>query len=312
LARGGAITANQQSDLADTRDIFQEIDEPDFPDEAGHADQQDVAIRERFPHGKALDARDIPERRHRPARYNRGMRAGLQRRLQPLWSLGPAQLAEKFFFGDTAVERTPRNPRERAARSHDGLQQAAGGMTVAKFHTIGDKRLNTEVICQWTKNMVEELAYQDQPLAFARGFDEFLGCFGPQRRLQHVVEILFTQQVEAILTDPAQQRVQKTRREGAAGGIGKWPRQRHTRHPGPTGPTLRKTLRVPGEKSDRAQGAQFEQRSLHAPISRITRGFVCGRDTSRGNTLRIGQAITHDNPQLTQGMNQISKISLVA
>ena len=58
--RGGcAIAANQQRDFADVGDIFKQIDEPDFADKSGHADQQEVPIRERFADGEALDAGDV-------------------------------------------------------------------------------------------------------------------------------------------------------------------------------------------------------------------------------------------------------------
>src|ERR1700686_2253741 len=75
-ALGGSspVAANEQSNLPNIGNIFKEIDEPDFADEAGHADEQDVTIGKRLSDGQPVDARPITKRRYPPA--CRGARAG--------------------------------------------------------------------------------------------------------------------------------------------------------------------------------------------------------------------------------------------
>src|ERR1700689_5079846 len=227
------------------------------------------------------------------------MRAGLQSGLETFWRFRPAQLAKQFFFGNSAVEGTTSDPGKWSARAYYRVQQTSGGMTVTKFQAIRKERLDAEMAGQRTEDMVEELTYQNDTLAAADRFQEFFGGFRPKSGLQHVVKILFSQQVKAVLTDAAQQRVQRSRGESAACGVGKGPRQRHERHTGTSSPTLRKTLRVPSEKADRAHRSHFEKRSLDAPIG--LRARILGRrSTTHGNTGRVGQAITHDRGQLAQ------------
>jgi hypothetical protein len=134
--------------------------------------------------------------------------------------------------------------------------------------------------------MVEELSDQDDPLTAANGFDNFFGRFTAKLRPEDVLKILFAQKIEPVLTDAAQQGVQKARGEGAVGGVGKRPRQRHPGHPGATRPALGKALRVPSEKPDRAQRTHFEQRTFDAPVGHLAR--FC-----RASAYRIGWKSRH-------------------
>src|SRR6266446_7495662 len=57
LRRRYAVAANQQSDLADVGNIFEQINEPHFADESGHANQQKVPLREILANREAFDSR---------------------------------------------------------------------------------------------------------------------------------------------------------------------------------------------------------------------------------------------------------------
>ena len=156
-------------------------------------------------------------------------------------------------------------------------------MAVAKFHAIGDERLNAKVARQRTHDVVEQLPDQHNPLPAANRFQQFLARFLAQIRLQHVLKIFFAEQIEAVAAHPAQQRVQKSRGEGAAGRVRKRPRQRHPGHSEPSRPSLRKTLRIPREKSYRPHRADLQQRSFDAPIH----GLALNRTHTRTHTRRV-------------------------
>ena len=94
---------------------------------------------------------------------------------------------------------------------------------------IGDERLHAEVVRQRAHDVVEQLADEHDALAAAHGFEQLLARVFAQIRLQHVLKIFFAEQIEPVAAHPAQQRVQKSRGEGAARGVGKRPRQRHRR-----------------------------------------------------------------------------------
>ena len=199
----------------------------------------------------------------------------------------------------SAVEGAASDPGKWSARAYDRAQQTPSGMAVTKLQAIRNERLNAEMAGQRTEDMVEELTHQNDALAAANGFQKLFGGFRPKRGLQDVVKILFAQEIKAVLADAAQQRVQRSRGKGAACGVSEGSRQRHERHTGTSSPTLRKTLRVPGEKADRAHRPHFEKRTLDAPIGSTAR-ILGRRSTAHRNTRRIGQAITHDSEQLAQ------------
>jgi len=52
------------------------------------------------------------------------------------------------------------------------------------------------------------------------------------------VEVFFTEQIQPIAADAAEQGVQKTRGKRAVGGVGEWPRERHPGHAQAARPAL--------------------------------------------------------------------------
>src|SRR2546429_1590578 len=90
--------------------------------------------------------------------------------------------------------------------------------------------------------------------------------------------------------------MQKPRCKRAACEISERSRERHACHARAPRPALRKTLRVPGEKADRAHGAKFEQGAFHPPI-----GEIAGH-SGRQVTLRIGSGLRHS--ELTTNSDQ--------
>ncbi len=269
LRGSGAIATDEQRDFADARDVFKQIDQPHFANEAGDAHQQNVAVRQRFANGKTLDAGNIAMRGHRTS----GRRWRARRRLRGCNQIGvlPAKPGQQLLAGQAAVRRAAGNPRQRSTRAHDRREQPPRGVAVAKFQAIGDKRGDAEVVGKRAQHVVEELTDQHNFFAGAQDPKEFFDGFAAQLRLEHVLKILFPQQVEAVLADAAQQRVQKPGGEGAARGIGERPREGHCRHAQTPGPALREALRVPGEKADQPHGAHFEQRAFHAPVGHAPR-----------------------------------------
>ena len=149
------------------------------------------------------------------------------------------------------------------------------------------------MIGERAQHVIKELADQDDLFAIAECGKKLLDCFAAQLRFQHVMEVLFAKQVQPVPANAAQKRVQNPSGERAAHGVGKWTRQRHSRPTQPSRPTLRETLRIPGEKADQPHGAHFKQRALHAPI---------GRAAGRTSPLRVfyaGYGFRHTNKRLS-------------
>ena len=95
-------------------------------------------------------------------------------------------------------------------------------MAVAKFHAIGDEVVDAEVSGERAHDVVEKLPDENYALAAANDFQEFFGGGGAELGFEDVVEIFLTEEIEAILADAAQQRVEKTGGEGAIGRVDEW------------------------------------------------------------------------------------------
>ena len=111
LGGRGAVAADQQRDLADVGNVFEEIDEPDFADETGYADEENVFTGQGFADGEAVDAGDRAQRGYGAARCGNGMRGRLFGGLQFLRRVRPAETLEEFFAGDAAVNSAGGDPR---------------------------------------------------------------------------------------------------------------------------------------------------------------------------------------------------------
>ena len=216
--------------------------------------------------------------------------------------LCPAKLGKKFLARDAAVGFAAGDPRQRSARAHDGIEEPPGGLAIAKFQAIRDERVDAEMVRQWTKNVFQKLANQDDAFTVPDRIDQLLGGLAPQLRLQHIVEVLLAQEIQAIAADSAEQCVQEASRERAAGKISERPRQSHASHARAPRPAFGKALRVPGEKTDRAQGAEFEKRAFDAPI-----GEGAGPG-GRQDMVRIGSGLRHRGPT-TSGDHSATRIA---
>ena len=71
-----------------------------------------------------------------------------------------------------------------------------------------------------TQHMLKKLAHQDNFFPGTHRSQQPLHGFTAQLRFQHILEVFFAEQVQAVLADAAQQRVQKPCSKGAAGRIG--------------------------------------------------------------------------------------------
>ena len=106
------------------------------------------------------------------------------------------------------------------------------------------------------------------------GFAELGHGGGAQLGFQNVTEILLAKGIEAVTGNAAQEEMEKARGADTAGGKDERPQKCHEGHAGAACPAFGKALRVPGKEADGAQGAQFEQAAVHAPIGALAR---CGR-----------------------------------
>src|SRR5258707_15619924 len=122
------------------------------------------------------------------------------------------------------------------------------------------------MVRQRTKNACKELADEDDALAAANGLDQLVGGFAAKLRLQDIVKILYAEEVQGVAADAAKQSVKEASGKRAAGKTSKSPGQHQTSHARAPGPAFGKTLRVAGEKANRAHGAKFDKGAFHAPI----------------------------------------------
>src|ERR1700687_532110 len=90
LRGSGPIAANEQGNLPNMGNIFKEIDEPDFADEAGYANEHDMTIGERLSNREPVDARHVAKRRDTPGRERYGASGGLHRRVETRWLFRPS------------------------------------------------------------------------------------------------------------------------------------------------------------------------------------------------------------------------------
>ena len=114
------------------------------------------------------------------------------------------------------------------------------------------------MIGERAQDVIEQLADQNDLFPIAQCYQEFLDRFAAQLRLQDIVEVFLAEQIQPVLTNTTQKRVQNSRSEGATHRVGKWPGQRNGRHTQAPCPALREALCIPGEKADEPHGAHFK------------------------------------------------------
>src|SRR5579859_7921788 len=133
------------------------------------------------------------------------------------------------------------------------------------------------------QNMIQELADEHDSLAVLPGFKKFFDRLAAKLRLQNIMKVLFTEQIEPVAADAAQQR----RGQRPIDRVIDRPGNRQPGHSCTARPALGKTLRVPREKPDRPQRAQLEQRAFDAPVS------YGARLRFAANAIRIGSWVSH-------------------
>ena len=112
-----------------------------------------------------------------------------------------------------------RNGAKAPAGTNHWIKQSAGSGAVAKFQAVGDDALDSEVLGQRAHHVLERLADQNHVGA---GFHKLLHCpntFWLQARLELVLEIFFSQQVQTIPGYAAQDCVHDAGGKLAVGGI---------------------------------------------------------------------------------------------
>src|SRR5260370_40461315 len=87
-----------------------------------------------------------------------------------------------------------------------------------------------------------------------------------QPRLQKIFEIFFTEQIETIAGNAAQQHIEQASGACSPQKVSDRTKQRHHSHTGATPPAFGKALRVPGKESDLTKSAELQKRAFDAPI----------------------------------------------
>src|SRR5208282_410853 len=86
----------------------------------------------------------------------------------------PAELPQQFLARDAAIRSTASQPRKWSAGTHDRVEQTSRGVPIAKFHAVGNKRFDAEVLRQRPQNMIQELSDKYNPLAVLPRLKQFL------------------------------------------------------------------------------------------------------------------------------------------
>src|SRR5260370_20239841 len=87
-----------------------------------------------------------------------------------------------------------------------------------------------------------------------------------QPRLKKIFETFFTEQIETIGGNAAQQHIEQASGACSPQKVSDRTKQRHQSHTGATPPAFRKALRVPGKESDLTKSAELQKRAFDTPI----------------------------------------------
>src|SRR5271154_2451126 len=147
-----------------------------------------MAIRESIPNRKRAGARRSVKKRNGFACRKGWAHRRLHSGFQLCRFLLPAELPQQFIARDAAICGTASQPRKWPTRAHDRVEQTARGIPIAKFHAIGNKRFDAEVLRQRPQNMIQELSHKYNPLAVLLRLEQFLDRLAAKLWLQHVVE----------------------------------------------------------------------------------------------------------------------------
>ena len=185
------------------------------------------------------------------------------------------EVLQQLFSADAAVRIFAQRKCQRAARTHDRVEQPPGGNSVAKFQPVGHQLLDAQVPCQRPHHMIESLAHQHHLPVLFHPLAQHLQPFGFELRLQNVVEVFLPQQVQPIASHSAQQRVQNARGQNAVARVQHRPHQRLQKQSAAPRPALRERMRVPGEIRYRPHRGQIRQAAFDPPENRPAISRAC-------------------------------------
>src|SRR5260370_23966612 len=199
------------------------MEEPDLADETGHANEQDVPAGERFADRKTAVPRPFLEDRDGFAAQKDGANSELHGGFEPPRGVSPAKLRKKFFLRDATVGQPAGQPREGTPRAHNGIEEPSSRIPITKFQTVGDKRFHAKVFRKRPQNMLQPLPDENNAFAAANSVNQFFGGFPAELRLQNVVKIFFTKQIEAVPAGAPDEGVDKTFCINSGCGAGRQP-----------------------------------------------------------------------------------------
>ena len=201
-----------------------------------------------------------------------------------------AEISQQAVRGHAAVGAALKGPGKGAPRPNHGIEQPAGGDSIAEFEPVRNEAGNAEKLRQGPHHMVEALAHQHHILRalFRHAGPQALNAFRLQLLLQDVFEIFLAQRIQAVARNPGQERVQDARGEHPVARVQEGPYQRQRQSSSPAGPASGECVGIPGEISDRADCAKRNQAPLDAPERKGTKVRLRRRRRNApGNTVAV-------------------------
>src|ERR1035437_183657 len=173
-------------------------------------------------------------------------------RVQNFRDLRESEIAQQSLARNSAVSVIRPKVRERAAGTNHRVEQAAGGVPVAKIEAVRKNALDAQMVSEGAHHVIKSLA--DEHHFRARGYD-FLELFNArqlQPRLQKILEELLAQKIEAVAALMSQNSMQQSRGKNTVCGIEEGSCNGENAHRSSTGPPAEEALRVPREEANRA------------------------------------------------------------
>ena len=201
-----ALPPDQQIDSSDLRKVFEQHGQPDLADESRPADQQNVLAGKGLAYRKNLGAGPAPvEIHHRRRRAVCLPGGGLDVRRQGAGGKSGQAVDEKAL----GTERRPVRLGLQGV-GDDGRMQPPGGQSVPKLQAVGDQAPDTQMLGQGTEEMVQFPADQHHLVAVGAQPPYGLNPLGLEMVSQLVLEIFFTQQVQAVPAGAPQRQVDQS------------------------------------------------------------------------------------------------------
>ena len=212
-----SLASDQQVDPSDLREIVQQHGQPDLADEPRPADEQNMLAGQGLAYRQVLGAGSPLVEVHHGRRGVVGLPGGGLD--VPLQGAGgkTGQAGEQDAFG--TGPRLP--PAGLPGLGDDGRMKAPGGQTVPKLQPVGDQALDTQMLAQGTEEVFQFPADQHHLIAGGTQLLYGLNPLGFEVVSQFVLEIFFTQQVQAVAAGTPQGQVDQP---GGQPGVSTTPR----------------------------------------------------------------------------------------